>query len=170
MTSRNAQILNTLFGMEDRTQEYTLPRPEAHAEEHTRLYVDRLSPTEIAEGNGYSYVVTKDTRVHAALRTQTALSKWLDERGLHLEETGLTAEESRSIRVLGAYKRIVHLSYDEFFSLPGTQIRVLDNSAFTLGILTQLGSTRCVHVLNCNLRHRPVFDFKESMTLMDTPT
>lgn len=170
MTSLNADILNTLFGIEDRARQYMLPRPGAHTEEHTRMYIDRLSADEIAEGNGYSYIVTKDSRGHAAFRTQTALCKWLDERGLHLEETGLSAEESRSIRVLGAYQRIVHTSYDEFFSLSGKHIRVLDNAEFTLGILTQLGSTRCVHVLNCNLRHRPVFDFKESMDLMSTPT
>lgn len=170
MTSRNTQILNALFGMEDREHEHMLPRPGAHSEEHARLYVDKLSATEIAEGNGYSYVVTKDTRVHAAFRTQTALSKWLDERNLHLEGDGSSAEESGSVRVLGAYRRIVHSSYDEFFSLPGTRIRVLDNSEFTLGILTQQGSTRSVHVLNCNLRFRPEYNFKESIDLMDTPT
>jgi hypothetical protein len=170
MTSRNAQILNTLFGMEDRAHEHMLPRPGALTEEHTRMYVDRLSAAEMAEGNGYRYVVTKETRVHAAFRTQTALCKWLDERNLHLEEDAFSVEAGRSIRVLGAYQRTVHTSYDEFFSLPGTRIRVLDNSEFTLGILMQMGSTRSVHVLNCNLRHRPVFDFKESMDLMDTPT
>lgn len=109
---------------------------------------------------GYWYRVTSGAMAHTAFATKQGLLRWLSERGLsltaELTEPGVFSTQ----RIEGSYNRAMHMSTDDFYSLPSiVETKVLSNGQYTLGLITESEGIRTVHHLNCNVKERVEFDY-----------
>lgn len=156
--------LPTKLGTRPRLGSGSAPRTgEAWTKAHTNLTVISITPDMHRKTCGYWYLVSSNAVSHTAFATSQGLMNWLDERGLVLEGNLPEMGAHAVLPVSGTYRTTSHLSYDDFFSLEGERIRVLDNGDYTLGVVTtDPDAVRNVHYLNCNMMDRPVFEYQAS--------
>lgn len=136
---------------------------------YTPVY-DSLSVTPLdAEWNkktcDYWYLVQNRFSSHTAFSERKNLLRWLSERNLTIDESTLAPHMQGGpwLRVTGKYADQMHMSYDEFYSLPNVVIesKVWSNGEITLARITEDETgMRTVHTLNPNCKHRPVYDWR----------
>jgi hypothetical protein len=100
---------------------------------------------------------------HTAFYTRGALMQWLDERGLKLPEP-LPPKRGvyKSMRIEGAYRVASYLNVEAFLKIkPVLKIAHMDNGRYTLGKVTEENGMRTVHHLNCNIKQRIEFPYKD---------
>ena len=133
---------------------------------YRNLQVCSLTPEQHRNTCGYWYTVTESSTAHTAFARRESLMQWLEERGLSLTAP-LPEQGTHSFqRINGEYVRQLEGSYDKFYSLPAIiETRTLDNGEYTLARITETDGLRTVHVLNCNNKHRPKFDYNESRAI-----
>lgn len=142
----------------------------AHLQTFNSLRWCSLDADQHAKTCRYWYVVTAGGMSHTAFRTRELFLSWAERLGLDVEaeavpQVGVWATG----KIGGTYRRALHRGksaensweyvggYDEFFALKGLRIRVMDNSDVTVGIITSdADDFRTVHVLNPNMRDRPI--------------
>jgi hypothetical protein len=161
--------LPTRAGTSDMSDSGLPPRTGQHTREYSDLTVQALTP-EMAQRTAGPYlyaVTTYGFTAHTAFRTRAHFTQWLDNLGLSLAEELVEEGCGKWMSIEGKYRVTSHLSYDEFFSIPGARIRHMDNSDYTLGILVKdADGVINLHHLNCNLRDRPVFEPAASRKLV----
>lgn len=138
---------------------------------YDQLSVVPLCPEWNKKTCNYWYLVQNRHGAHTAFNRRSSLLRWLSDRGLSIEEHTLAphmqggkwdGEYPTWIRVTGQYRDTAHTSYDEFYSLPNVIIetKAMSNAEYTLARITQdEDGIRTVHTLNCNCKHRPVYDY-----------
>lgn len=154
------------YGTSDVSGTGCKPKSGAHTTEYRGLRVTSLIAEQHRKTCGYWYLVTAMNRSHTAFAKRDHLLQWLQDRGLWLTGELAPSGEFSVVTVDGVYRRTSHVSYDEFYSLDGRRVRVLDNADYTLGIIVDdADGVANVHLLNCNLRDRLVFDYQASRIL-----
>lgn len=127
----------------------------------SHLSVCALTPDMHSRTCNYWYVVQDRASPHTAAFTyREDLIRWLEDRGLIVEGFIPKAQSGEWKRIIGTYHEEYHYDEKEFYALPATRdIRVLDNGKWTLGrIVLNADDTRTVHVLNPNVKDRPLYD------------
>lgn len=133
---------------------------------YRNLQVCSLTPDQKRNTCGYWYTVTDSCTAHTAFARRESLMQWLEERGLSLTEPLPEQGTFGFQKIKGEYARQLEGSYDAFYALPAIiETRTLDNGEYTLARITEENGVRTVHVLNCNNRHRPKFDYAESRAM-----
>ncbi len=129
---------------------------------YNNLWAYHLTPELHERTCDYWYTVTQGATPHTAFTTRAGLDRWMAERGLELTED--ISNEGDGCRIAGAYRYSMHIMpVDEFMALPGEQTRAMSNGQYTLAIIdVDTDGLRHVHILNPNVKDRPVFDFAES--------
>jgi hypothetical protein len=138
---------------------------------YASLYVVPLDEEWNKKTCNYWYLVHNHAFSHTAFTTQGGLLRWIRERGLHFDATKLPPVHTYAppIKIEGSYEDQMHMSYDEFYSLPNVvlETREMSNGQYTLARITEdVHGVRCVHTLNPNCKHRMVFDYRESQEMM----
>lgn len=154
-------------------QPKAVPSMSPYVETYDRLTVTQVDePNRERFGGGYTYIVQTRNMAHVAFHKRTSLNLWLKERGLRLAEELVDADgwDSTTLEMAdpdghftGSY-RIAHYvaPVDEFLKLEGELVWQMDNSDYTRAVITRdLDGIRTVHVLNCNVKDRPVLDWQE---------
>lgn len=137
----------------------------SYSQSFGNFYVSSLTEERHQQTCGYWYVVSSGAMSHTAFANRDHLITWLEDRGLSMLGELSMAGTSSCVAVEGHYILASHLSYDNFMSLDGKRIRMLDNGEYTLGVITEDDEgVSTVHHLNCNL-NRMVYDYAESRKL-----
>lgn len=133
-------------------------------ETRSNLTAISLTPEAHARTCNYWYLVQQGSGPFTAFTTRRGLDRWLEERNLSLAVDLPSRAEHGYSAIVGIYREQMHMSYDEFYSLPSiAEIRVLSNGQYTLGMVTKdADGVRTVHTLNPNCNYRRVFDYEES--------
>jgi hypothetical protein len=142
---------------------------------HTRAYVKTFDELYLCAHNAHSharsgYWYSVHDRLlypHTAFRTQVALTRWLELRGLKLAGE---PNEFDVDRVVGSYRTSSHGDYAEFWSHADDAIhtRKLVNGRMTLALITaDPDGLRTVHTLSPDSTYSPVFDAGESCAMAD---
>ncbi len=142
--------------------DYCLPRAGCHTETYKGLCVITFDQTLHDRSCNYWYAVQSYATAHTAFHSQAGLYRWLEERGLELRGELPIAPTWGVTAIVGEYRQAHHLSYDAFYALPAIiETKVMSNGDYTLGRITKdADGLRTVHYLNCNLKHRPVYDYR----------
>lgn len=145
-------------------------------ETNTNLMVCALNAEQHMRTCGYWYTVTQGAAMpHTAFATRRGLERWMEERGLSVDEipTAIQPQDygkglSSCCWIVGTYRKQSHFSYDEFYALPAViETKTLDNGDYTLGRITQgEDGIRTVHYMNCNRKHRIVYPHYEARSEM----
>lgn len=134
---------------------------------YSDLWVCSLTPEQHRKTCGYWYTVIDRHMAHTAFARRESLMQWLEERGLSLTEPLPEHGTHGAQRIKGEYVCQLEGSYDAFYALPAIiETRTLDNGSYTMARITETDGIRTVHVLNCNNRHRPKYDYAESRAMM----
>lgn len=158
--------LPTRFGTDVPTGIGRKPCSGSHTRTHGSLTAASLTLGQHKNTCGYWFVVTEAARAHAGFATREQLLQWLNERALTLAGELADARTCSTVKIAGEYRSTEHWSYDEFYTLDGRRTRVLSNADYTMGIITNDDDGIAnVHLLNCNLSDRLVFDYGASRTL-----
>ena len=130
---------------------------------YTNFWLACLDPEFHERHQGYWYTITSGSFAHTAFHTKGALMQWLDERGLKLPEP-LPPKRGvyKSMRIEGEYRVASYLSIEVFMKInPVLKIAQLDNGRYTLGKVTEENGVRTIHHLNCNIKRRIEFPYKD---------
>ena len=142
----------------------------AYSQSFNSLRWCSLDADQHAKTCGYWYVITDGAMSHTAFRTRESFLSWASRLGLDVEsDTVPQAGVFAHGKINGTYRRALHIGahaensleyvggYDEFFALKGPRIRAMDNGDVTVGIITSDDDGfRTLHVLNPNMRDRPI--------------
>ena len=156
------------------------------------LHLTSLDPEQHAKTCGYWYVVRTVHFPHTAFRTRTGLERWITERSLALSQP-LPGYGTWSLQTLiGTYRIDMMLDREDLaehdfnadgaagLAAPRTLVawhaltpilttRDVSNGSYTEAKITLDGDgIRTVHILNPNVRSRVVYDYIESLILMDS--
>jgi len=143
------------------------PKHRSHTDLYDNLRVTSLTEEQHLKTCGYWYLVTSRSMSHTAFKDRENLLQWMEERCLTLKGELAMAGTNSTVQIAGAYRRTSHMSYDEFYSLEGTRVRIVDNGDYTLGIIcVDDDHFANVHHLNCNLSDRLIFDYQTSRALV----
>jgi hypothetical protein len=141
----------------------------SRAEVHNNLWLTSITPEQHEKTCGYWYLVTTDHRSFTAFTSRACLYRWLEERGLDIDESKLAPHgEFSSQPIKGTYSQRWYFSDEEqaqFNNLQGVilETRQCDNAQYTLAKITRdSAGMRTVHLLNCNVKSRVVFPYFES--------
>jgi hypothetical protein len=130
---------------------------------HTKLGLTTVSP-EMRVGHGYNYLVTFDGETPlCAFRTESALLRWMSERGIELDKPLPALGVYSWQRLRGSFTRVSHIDPDAFNAIRPIlgEVREMSNGQYTLGKITLRNGVRAIHYLNPNCQ-RVVFDYAES--------
>jgi hypothetical protein len=170
MNATNAtttEQLPTRYGTQDVSGIGMKPKSGSHTDQYTGLRVSSITQEHHDRTCGYWYLVSAGAMAHTAFADRDHLIQWMENRGLSLLGELAMAGTYSTVGIEGTYRRTAHLSYDEFYSLDGKRIRILDNADYTLGVITEdEDGIANIHHLNCNLRDRMVFDYTASRKLI----
>ena len=137
---------------------------------YSGLWLISLEPEQHAKTCGYWYLVQMYGATPCkAFASRSNLFRWLDERGLKINEEELAPHKQHSSqRIEGEFRESHYLGdADSFWKLAANrETRQCDNAQYTLAkITTDPDGVRHVHLLNCNVKDRPVFDYQESRAM-----
>jgi len=134
--------------------------------EYNNLSLCTLTPEQNRRTRNYWFTIDNNCTAHTAFNKQKSLQIWLEERGLKLKQE-LPAHGEHSVqKIEGSYIRKMHMSYDEFYSLPAIiETRAPSNGDYTLALITETGGLRTVHILNPNCKFRRVYNYSESRAM-----
>jgi hypothetical protein len=130
---------------------------------HTNFWLSCLDPESHERHQGYWYTITSGSFAHTAFHMKGALLQWLDERGLKLSEP-LPPKRGvyKSMRIKGEYRVASYLNVEAFLKIkPVLKIAQMDNGHYTLGKVTEENGVRTIHHLNCNIKQRIEFPYKD---------
>ena len=132
--------------------------------EYNNLYVTALTPELHSKTCNYWYVVTNGSMPHTAFRTEQGLKRWLDERGLKLNNLLTPNGPYSSQKIKGNYCRKEHINVVDFVNLQHVlKTKTLSNGNYVLAKITEnQEGIRTVHNLNPNVKSRYVFDYFKS--------
>lgn len=136
-------------------------------EQFNSLSLVTLDPEWNKKTCDYWYLIQNSSSAHTAFNRRESLMQYLEERGLELTEELPAHGKHSSQRIKGSYRKLAHMSYDEFYALQGRRTRTLSNGDYVLAIITDdPDGIKTVHTLNPNCRDRQVFDYRESRATM----
>ncbi len=134
---------------------------------HRSLHVTVLDANQHRRTCNYWFVVTESHGPHTAFTSKEGFLRWLNERGLRIEEP-LTEPGTWSTQcIIGEYFTASHMEPAVFDLLPAiAESRTLSNGDYVVAKITEENGIRTVHTLNPNAK-RHVFDYWESSEMMD---
>ena len=129
-----------------------------------KLSVIPLNPEWNKKTCNYWYLVQNNHGAHTAFNRRESLFRWMDERGLSIDDTKLAPHMQGGdwLPIVGTYREKAHMSYDAFYSLQNVVVetKTLSNGDYTMARITlDPDGIRTVHTLNCNCKFRPVYDY-----------
>lgn len=142
-----------------------------YVQTYSRLRLCSLNSEWRSRTCGYWYTVTQNGGTpHTAFRTKVALLRWLELTGLSVD--GVIPEHGvhGSMPINGTYRQEHHLhDAADFYSIEGTQTRELSNGDYVDAIYSTdpYDGLRTVHTLNPNVKHRRIYDWRESQAMHD---
>jgi hypothetical protein len=142
-----------------------------HRQVYDTLYATSLTPEFHERTCGYWFTVTSyGGTAHTAFATRAGLDRWLNERGLALENELPAAGTAGFTRITGEYRTESHgehLSDDYRDGMgegdwppdsPVAATAAMSNGRYTLALITEENGVRTVHTLNPNVKTRIEFD------------
>ena len=127
------------------------------------LYATAITPEHHERTCNYWFTVTSGATAHTAFTTRKGLDRWLDERGLSLENDLPEAGTFGTSKVLGEYREESHgeMSEGDFYDLaPVLVTSEMSNGRYTLALITEEEGIRTVHTLNPNVKTRIEFRYE----------
>lgn len=133
---------------------------------YENLFLHSLNKQQHEKTCGYWYTVTQHgATAHTAFYTREQALRWLEDRGLTINEILNFQGDPGIFEIQGKYKKTSHQDINTFYNLDGKHIHILDNAQYTLGIITEdQDNIKDVNYLNCNIQ-RIIFDYKKTQEL-----
>jgi hypothetical protein len=136
------------------------------------LRVTILSDEQVKTGEymRYRYLVTNGATAHTAYETKEGFLRYLEERGLTLdEELPEDSTKTHGRAIIGAYYDHMHMDYNDFYGLHRDAVvttKTLSNGDWTLAFITSYDGVRTVHSLNPNC-YRVEYDYRDAWKEME---
>lgn len=116
---------------------------------------------------GYRFTVSNAGTAHTAFRTQQALMRWLDLRGLRLADYLPDPGQHAFIPIIGEYRSEYGRDASALQNMTGPRIRLLDNGEYTQAVVrTDPDGIRTVSRLLPSVP-RETFGYEESRRMED---
>jgi len=135
---------------------------------HDKLYLITLNRDGHLKTCNYWYLIQSDCMAHTAFTHRAHMLKWLEERNLKLTEDMPDHGVWSCQPIAGEYiENRNTYGLEQFHDLPAIiTTRAVDNGEYTMLKITDDNGIRTEHVLNCNCKERPHYDYFESREMV----